>query len=336
MSWFNLSSFFEQLEFITPWVFAILPLPFMVRLLFKPAARQEVSLLAPVIMGRLGAEKLAILQTKVSKHSIPIFYLIIWLLVIIAASRPVLFIKPTSFNATGKDMILAVDLSGSMETEDMLLHGREVNRLASVKAVVAEFINKRQGDRLGLVVFGSQAFIQSPLTYDLNTVNQLLQETAIGMAGNNTAIGDAIGITLKHLANTHQNKTVLILLTDGSNTAGAVSPLDAAEQSKKFGLKIYTIGIGKARRSSIDAFLNSGHSMDIATLKKIAKVSGGKFYLASNTAQLNKIYDEINRLEQTEHQIYQYRLQTELYHYPLSVAFLLSLLIAGFRLWGNK
>jgi Ca-activated chloride channel family protein len=335
MSFSSISAFFDQLEFITGWLFILLPLPFLVRLFIKPAAKQEIALLAPTIMQRLNTGNQPKIEANVKQHNLPIIYLILWILVVIAASRPALFVEPTSFNTTGKDMILAVDLSGSMEKPDMRVSGQKVNRLVAVKYVVQDFIKQREGDRLGLVVFGSQAFIQSPLTYDLQTVNQLLHESEIGMAGNNTAIGDAIGITLKHLANTHQKKTVLILLTDGSNTAGVVSPIDAAEQAKKFGLKIYTIGIGQTNLSNIEAFLNSGHSMDIASLKKIASVSGGQFYLASNTQQLNNIYEEINHLEQSKHQVHQYRLRTELYHYPLGFAFLLSLFIAGYRLWGQ-
>lgn len=335
MSMSIIITFLQQLEFISPWVFALFPLPFIVRMLIAPASKQEVSLLSPLIISRVEADTSQVLSPNAKQHGIPIFYFALWMLLITAAARPVLFLKPTSFNSTGKDMILAVDLSGSMEKEDMRVQGHSANRLVSVKYVVEEFIKKREGDRLGLVVFGSQAFIQSPLTYDLQTVNKLLQESEIGMAGNNTAIGEAIGITLKHLANSQQQKAVLILLTDGSNTAGVVSPLDAANQANKAGLKIYTIGIGKANTSSIEAFLSNGNSMNVAILKKIAHASGGKFYLASDTRELNNIYDEINRLEQSEHQIHQYRLRTELYHYPLAIVFLLSLLITGYRLRGG-
>jgi len=333
MNLYELIAFYDQLEFIDGWVLALLPLPFLVRMLIKPATKHEVALFAPLIMDRLAPSQQSIMRANTHKHFLPLAYLFIWLLVILAATRPALFIKPTSFNATGKDMILAVDLSGSMEKEDMRVRGHSVNRLVSVKHVVEDFIKQREGDRLGLVVFGSQAFIQSPLTYDLKTVSQLLRETEIGMAGNNTAIGDAIGITLKHIANTSQKKTVLILLTDGSNTAGAVSPLDAAEQAQQAGLKIYTVGIGKQKLSSIEAFLSNGHNMDVTTLKKIAETSGGKFYLASDTRQLNKIYQEINKLEQTKHQIHQYRLRTELYPYPLGLALIISLFIASLRIW---
>lgn len=333
MSWLNILAFFDQLEFITLWVFALLPLPLIIRLLIKPALKQEASLLAPQIVGRLGIKNNFILQPNAKQHFIPMIYMLLWLLVLLAASRPALFIKPTSFDATGRDMILAVDLSGSMEKDDMRLNGQRVNRLVAVKAVVEDFIEQRQGDRLGLVVFGTQAFIQSPLTHDLTTVNQLLQETEIGMAGNNTAIGDAIGLTLKHLANTEQEQTVLILLTDGSNTDGVVSPLDAAEQARKFGLKIYTIGIGQQRSPSIlDSFLSSGYGMDIETLKNIADITGGEFFLASDTKRLNEIYAHINLLEKTTHQIHQFRLRTELYQYPLGLALILSLLIAVTRL----
>ncbi|HBQ45419.1 MAG TPA: hypothetical protein DD716_07230 [Thiomicrospira sp.] len=324
----------SQVEFLEPWVLALLPLPWILRLLIKPVAKVETPLLAPHILQRLNRltnHSDYLIQPNSVRHSLPGLAIIMWLLVVLAAMRPVLFIEPTSFTASGKDLILAVDLSGSMEKNDMILHGKKVDRLTSVKSVVADFIEQRQGDRLGLVVFGSQAFIQSPLTHDLTTLNQLLQETEIGMAGNNTAIGDAIGLTLKHLANQTRPskvKPILILLTDGSNTDGKVDPIDAAKKAKEMGLKIYTIGIGKARLSSIDAFLNRGRHMDIDTLKTIAEISGGEFFLASDSRQLNKIYQHINQLELSEHQIYQYRLRTELYPWLLGAALIISFLIA--------
>lgn len=328
-------SFLQSFEFLWAWALIFLPLPWIVRRFVVPAAQNQTPLLAPHLVRRLsGQVGQNVVQNNSFIRGMPPLLLLIWILLVVAAMRPVWFLTPTSFNATGRDMMLAVDLSGSMEKTDMRLGAQEVDRLTSVKAVVSEFIEKRQGDRMGLVVFGSQAFLQSPLSYDLKTVNTLLQETEIGMAGNNTAIGDAIGLTLKHLKKTRQQNTVLILLTDGSNTDGAVQPLDAAKQAKQMGLKIYTIGIGQADTGSIDRFLfGGGRDMDVVTLKKIAKITGGQFFLAADTEQLNEVYQIINTLEASEHQIHQYRLREELYVWPLGAAFIISLLLAYIRLY---
>lgn len=326
-------SFLSSFDFLWVWMVAFLPLPWILRILLKPAEKKHVPLLAPHLLKRLsGRLSQAPYRLNGQGRTVPWFYLLLWGLLILAAMRPVWFLAPATFNASGKDIMLGVDLSGSMEKNDMTLDGNAVDRLTSVKAVVSDFIRKRRGDRMGLVVFGTQAFLQSPLTYDLHTVNTLLQETEIGMAGNNTAIGDAIGITLKHLKQMHQKHAVMILLTDGSNTAGAVQPMDAAKQAKKMGLKIYTIGIGRAPASAMSVFFG-GNDMDVATLKAIAKMTGGQFFSASDTNQLNEVYQTINKLESTEHQIHQYRQREELFVWPLGLALLLSFLPAVFRIF---
>lgn len=329
-------AFFDNFHFLWPWMVAFLPLPWLVRIIMRAADQKQLPLLAPHLVQRLQTQASQnIISPSLHRRRMPVTFLAIWLLLILAAMRPIWFLTPANFTASGKDIMLAVDLSGSMETNDMPLDGKAVDRLTSVKKVVSDFIQKRQGDRMGLVVFGSQAFLQSPLTYDLHTVNTLLQETQIGMAGNNTAIGDAIGITLKHLKQAHQKNAVMILLTDGSNTAGTVKPLDAANQAKKMGLKIYTIGIGQSSQNTMNAFFggNGGGDMDLATLQNIAKITGGKFFNAADSRQLNQVYETINQLESSEHQLHQYRLREELFVWPLGLALLLSLWLAFNRIY---
>lgn len=335
MTFNDWTALWQQFDFLWPWMLAFLPLPWVIRLVLKPAAKRQIPLLAPHLMQRLeSARKSTLLQHKAHPYRLPPWALLLWILLILAAMRPVWFLNTTPFQASGKDLMLAVDLSGSMEKDDMMLGGHRVDRLTAVKHVVKDFIQNRQGDRMGLVVFGSQAFLQSPLTYDLNTVETLLKETEIGMAGNNTAIGDAIGIALKHLHKAKQENAVLILLTDGSNTAGAVRPLDAAKQAEKMGLKIYTIGIGQKDPAAIDDFLfGRGHNMDTRTLQQVAKLTGGQFFLATDTDKLNEIYTLINQLESSEHDVNSYRLRDELFHWPLGLAMLLSLLVVMLRVY---
>ena len=332
----NLLETLSNLSFIWPWMIAFLPLPWIIHRIIKPVHKQHTPLLAPQIIARiedqLPTENL--IESNQPSKGIPILAILMWFSLIIAATRPVLYLDATPFQVSGKEMLLAVDLSGSMQKEDMYLAGDEVNRLVAVKSVVSEFIARRKGDRMGLIVFGTQAFLQSPLTYDLNTVNTLLNETEIGMAGNNTAIGDAIGLTLKHLYESKSsNNAILILLTDGSNTAGNVNPLDAASKAQEMGLKIYTVGVGRIKsRNGLDRFMTNKSDMDIDTLTKISDLTGGQFFQANDTEQLGEIYQYINKLESVEHEIFSYRLRTEFYVWPLGFAFLLSLLLAWSQL----
>jgi Ca-activated chloride channel family protein len=327
--------FIINLNFVWPWMIAFIPLPLLINRLIKPVSKQHSPLLAPQIVSRVESElpEEFLVEINQTRLGIPLLAWLLWISLLIAATRPVLYMDSTPFQISGKEIVLAVDLSGSMEKVDMYLEGEEVNRLVAVKDVVNDFISQRQGDRMGLVVFGTQAFLQSPLTYDLETVKALLAEAEIGMAGQNTAIGDAIGLTLKHFKEnklgTKTQSAVLILLTDGSNTAGVVNPLESAEKSQEMGLKIYTVGVGKVKnRTGLDRFLSSRSDMDVETLTQIAETTGGQFFQANDTEQLGEIYQYINELESVDHDVFSYRLRTEFYYWPLGFGFLFSMLLA--------
>jgi Ca-activated chloride channel family protein len=228
--------------------------------------------------------------------------------------------------------LLAVDISGSMEREDMQLNGRMVNRLVAVKEVVGDFVIERQGDRLGLILFGAKAYLQTPLTFDRKTMQTLLYEAQLGFAGNGTAIGDAIGLSVKRLQERPENHRVVILLTDGANNAGELDPLKAAELASRAKVKIYTIGIGAEVMESRSIFgsriTNPSADLDEKTLTGIAQATGGKFFRARNPQELSAIYSELNRLEPIEQDAETIRPIAALYHWPLALAFALSLLLA--------
>lgn len=335
MSFSALFNWVENFGFIWPWMIAFLPLPWLIRPFLKPAQQKQIPLLAPHLIARLGKQTSSqpLQKPNAENLRLPILFLLLWSVLLIAAMRPVWFLTPTPFESSGRDMLLSVDLSGSMEKPDMLLNGRNVDRLTALKSVVDEFIIQRQGDRMGLIVFGSEAFMVSPLTYDLKAIQQLLQETQIGMAGNNTAIGDSIGLAIKHLQGARNNKAVLVLLTDGSNNAGAVEPLDAAKKAAEIGLVIHTIAFGDVQTG---ANRNRVFDIDTEALEAISGLTGGQSFVASQTSQLVEIYQRINEIESTQFTLNQYRARTELYPWPLGLALLMSFYLVWRSLHPSK
>jgi Ca-activated chloride channel family protein len=222
-----------------------------------------------------------------------------------------------------------------MDVEDFIIDRSRVDRLTATKNIATQFINRRVGDRLGLILFGTQAYLQTPLTFDRKTVITLLNESAIGLAGENTAIGDAIGLAVKRLRKQQADSRVLVLLTDGANTAGEVTPLKAAELAAENGLKIYTIGIG-ADEMIVRSFfgnrkVNPSQDLDEKTLKAIADKTGGRYFRARNTQELDKIYHILDELEPVEKDKQYFRPKTELYFWPLAVALLLAFIISVSR-----
>jgi Ca-activated chloride channel family protein len=256
-----------------------------------------------------------------------------WLSVLLALSRPVWIGEPVALPTDGRDILLAVDISGSMERDDMELRGRQVNRLVAVKSVVSDFVVERKGDRLGLILFGEKAYLQTPLTFDRLTMQTLLNEAQIGFAGSNgTAIGDAIGLAVKRLQERPENHRVVILLTDGASNAGELDPLKAADLARRAKVKIYTIGIGAEVQETWGLFgkrvTNPSADLDEAALTQIAQTTGGQFFRATNPRELQAIYTELNRLEPIEQAAETLRPTATLFHWPLGLAFVLSLLIA--------
>ncbi|MFC3153361.1 VWA domain-containing protein [Litoribrevibacter euphylliae] len=263
---------------------------------------------------------------------IMIFMIASWICFIVALARPQWVGDPIPLPAQGHDLLLAVDLSGSMDLEDMVYQNKRLNRLNTVKLVVRDFLKERQGDRVGLVVFGDAAFIHTPVTRDLESVSKLLMEAQVEMAGPNTAIGDAIIKSTDVLRDQPEEARIMVLLTDGANTAGEIQPLPAAEIAAKNGIKIYTIGIGadSMTRSSLFGLFNNtvnpSKDLDEKTLKAIAKTTSGLYFRAKNPEQLESIYQKINELEPIDQDEQFIHPVKEWFYWPLAVCFALYLL----------
>ena len=322
-----------MIEFTWIKIFAALPLPLLVYLLLPRAQSNSGRALKIPFFQEL--EELR--QTASGKSSgwLRLLAVIAWILLICAAARPQWIGEPVSTPISGRDLLLAVDISGSMQAKDMEIDNQQVDRLTMIKKVAGEFIQRRQGDRIGLILFGSRAYLQAPLSLDRKTVNQLLQEALIGIAGEKTAIGDALGLAVKRLQPRPGEKKVLILLTDGANTSGTIEPLKAAELAKEAKLSIYTIGIG-ADRMVVNSFfgnrvVNPSADLDEKTLQKIAELTDGRYFRARESQDLEKIYNLLDKLEPVVSQDQNLRPIRELFFWPMSGALLLVFLLLLMR-----
>ena len=328
-----------MLSFVWPWFYLILPLPILYRKL-RRAANSESPYLESTILLSIAETQNRLVSSTSQRRLLILLLIIAWLSLVTAIARPVNIGDPVALPTTGRDILLAVDISGSMEREDMIINGRQVNRLYAVKSVVSEFVNTREGDRLGLILFGERAYLQTPLTFDTKTLQDLLNEAQIGFAGNGTAIGDAIGLSVKKLKERPDSNRVLILLTDGSNTAGVLSPSEASDIAKKAKVKIYTIGIGDGRQRNQGLFgqtlVNQNNDLDERTLTAIADLTGGKYFRARDPRELRSIYDQLNKLEPIDQDEELLRPVTSLFHWPLALFLTCSLLIILIRLFSDK
>ncbi|NKB97666.1 MAG: VWA domain-containing protein [Pseudomonadales bacterium] len=327
-----------MIEWIWIWSFALLPLPMIVRWLFSPRRRQQAALTVPTI-NTFSSVQAGPGTEEPGRRWRLVLLVLAWVLLVIAAARPQWTGEPISLPQSGRDLMLAVDISGSMATEDMAVNGRFIDRLTVVKAVVGEFIEARQGDRVGLVLFGTNAYLQAPLTFDLTSVNRLLVEAPVGIAGGKTAIGDAIGLAVKRLRLRPQEDKVIILLTDGANNVGEVAPQKAAELAAFDKIKIYTIGVGADEMrmpslfGSLGRMTNPSADLDEDTLKEVASVTNGEYYRAKDTAKLQEIYALIDELEPIDQDPETYRPIQALYYWPMSAAIITFALFLLFGIW---
>ncbi len=325
-----------MIEWLWPWLLLLLPLPLLARRLLPPAGNEEAALRAPFFRDWQSlSERQGGSRGGGDRWSLVALWLI-WLGLVLASARPMWIGEPIELPNSGRDLMLAVDISGSMRIEDMQLGNAVVRRIDAVKRVGADFIDRRTGDRLGLILFGSNAYVQSPLSFDTATVQRFLTEAQIGFAGQETAIGDAIGLSVKRLRERPADSRVLVLLTDGQDTASTVAPLDAARLARDIGIRIYTIGIGADEMTLPGLFgssfgsrqVNPSAELDEESLQKIANLTGGRYFRARDPRELADIYAVLDELEPVEQEAAVYRPRQALGYYPLGAALLLSFVLA--------
>ncbi|WP_018633580.1 VWA domain-containing protein [Neomegalonema perideroedes] len=326
-----------NLSLAWPWVFLLAPLPLLfLRRLFLGGgsgaeARGEPGIEPPPRL-REALEEIAPSAPSGGRLALILLWAA-WLALLAALAQPSRISGAVIQPATGRAMILALDLSFSMERKDFQLDGRAVDRLTAVKSVATEFVRAREGDRVGLILFGDQAFSAAPVTYDLSAAAQAAQEAQIGMAGRTTAIGDAIGLAILKLREDPASRKTLVLLSDGANNAGEAEPEDAAALARSFGLRIHTIGLGSERDPNSRDPIDPSADLDEAALRRVAEAGGGKFFRARTTGELSAVYDEIGKIEASAAEAPPFTPRQDLRNWPLSLAagLLLALGLAHLR-----
>jgi Ca-activated chloride channel homolog len=321
-----------MIEWLWPLALLLLPLPWLARRLLPPAAESGGAALRLPFYDEavaLAGDSVAMARPR------QWLWLLGWLLLCLAAARPQWIGEVERPPLSGRDLLLAVDVSGSMAAEDMRISGRPIDRYTAVQLVLGDFLTRRVGDRVGLLLFGSQAYLLTPLTFDRESVRYQLETSSIGIAGRETAIGDAIGLAVKRLREQPTAQRVLILLTDGVNTAGVLKPMEAAELARAEGMRIHVVGVGGdgMRPGMLGMMLPAADEIDEPTMTRIAEITGGRYFRARSTQELAAIYAELDRLEPAAQAGEKLRPRRELYAWPLAAAVLLALFAMLQRGW---
>ena len=312
-------------QFIWPIVFLLLPLPLLCRYLLRAAdnvAEASSGALKVPFFDRFKPLKLPA-QTNRRRFA-PLLWILIWSLLVAAAARPVWFGEPVVLSKEARNIMLALDVSGSMEEQDFDIHNRPITRLDIVKLLAKDFIQKRVGDNLGLVIFGSEAYTYAPLSPDTKTLTGLLNEIGIGIAGNQTAMGDALALATQSVASVPAENRIVILMSDGIANAGNVSVEEALKVAKEANVKVYTIGIGSDKQAIQDFFgfvqMNALADLDEEMLRKVASETGGQYFRAKSTSDLQQIYNLINQLEAIKAENISVRPRREMAFYLVLIA----------------
>lgn len=314
----------ENFEIANLWVFLLLPLPLLWYWVMPPFRMKSASLQIPSLVK---AEEIIGMRSRASawvahrKVAVWMGLLLIWICLLAALSSPQLVGEPEMKVKTSRNFLIVADISFSMATKDWEIDGQRVTRWEAVKHVMQDFIARREGDRMGLIFFGSSAYIQAPFTPDLGTVDQLLDETEVGMAGQMTNIGKAIVKGIEMFAQDTTETRVMLVLTDGVDSGTDILPLDAADLAKSDTIHIYTLGIGDPTKRGAD--------LDEKTLEEIAEMTDAQYFRAIDTERLAEIYNVLDKLEPIEYEEETYKPRTLLYYYPLAVAIVLALILSS-------
>jgi Ca-activated chloride channel family protein len=326
-----ITQFFSQLDWVHPWAFILLPLPIVMRLI--PAYRERRDAVRVPFFARLlnatesRPQRGAMLLIR--RRGQKVLITLIWLSLVLAAAKPQLLGDPIEQQKAGRDLMIAVDLSGSMETEDFSQSsGEPTDRLTAVKTVLRQLVDERAGDRLGLIVFGNNAYLQSPFTEDHPTWLMLLNETRVRMAGPSTALGDAVGLAIKLFKDAETEHRVLLLLTDGNDTGSLVPPVDAARVAATERIRIYPIAVGDPAASGEEA-------IDLDTLARMAEVTGGQSFEALSSEDLTSVFKLLDTLEPNIFDSVNFRPRTDVHWLPLAAVIMLYVLLRSFARLGT-
>jgi Ca-activated chloride channel family protein len=327
-----------MIELLQPWVLLLLVVPVGVWWLLPAAREVGGAALRVPFYARFASLRSAGRRTGgLRRPWVVCIKSLAFALLVLAAAQPVWMGDPRAIPTRGRDLMLALDISGSMETPDFEVQGQAVDRLSIVRAVAKSFVEKRQGDRMGLVLFGSRAYLQAPLTLDRSTLLQMLDEAELGLAGEETALGDAVGLAVKHLRRRPAEERVLVLLSDGASNAGVLEPLQAAEIAEAEDVRIYTIGLGSGAQMVQTPFgrrlVAADNQVDEATLRTVAQQTGGVYFRAQDTASLLRAHEKIDALERTEGEALSVRPMRALFHWPLAAALAGVALLGVWSLW---
>jgi Ca-activated chloride channel family protein len=327
-----------MISFLWPFAFALLVIPLLVRYFLKPVAVQA--------QGALRVPFFNVFATTSSNNARAVkkgwrawLGYFVWLLLVTALARPAFVGPQVAMPIKGRDLMMAIDLSGSMQALDLTVSGQQATRLDVVKFTADDFLARRKGDKVGLILFSDRAYVQSPLTFDRDVVRNLLGQAEVGLTGQKTAIGDAIAIATKRLKERAEQARVLVLLTDGNSNAGVIEPMAAAKIAKALGIKIYTIGVGAKEVQVNSVFgaqlVNPSEDLDETTLTQIAQLTGGKYFRATDIQGLAQIYQDINTLEPVDSQVQYVQPRVALYFWPAGLAVLLVFLALLIQQSGN-